>query len=172
MSTVTTPTTFASQLLSICSDALQFTEGGAIDRKFVSPGVPPFDCEMLVVIPAALTRYTRQGGALDAGHAHRTASLFLIGFQILIVRDCIPVTLHESTPEAPSPEQYEAAAAEIDQDVWAVWNALAEAAASGIFQGRCAEFFIDGAIALQTQGTFGGWGINIRAAIDGYVPAT
>lgn len=173
MSTVETPTTYAQQLLTIANDALAHTSGGSIDRAFVSPPGVPFDCEMLVVVESALARYVpARGGALDAGHVHRWASLWIHGWQILIVRDCMPITLNEHTADPPSAAQYAAAAAETKQDVWAVMNALEVAAENGIFQGRCSEFFVDGAIALDMQGQRGGWAINVRATIDGYVPGS
>lgn len=167
MNDFTRPYDYAEALLEICSDALAETAAGAIDRAYVSPGLPSIDCATLAVTVLGLGEgFTSPGSPpLATGHRHIYGRLNLLGFAISIARDCVPTG---DARNAPSTDDLEAAALIVTSDVWTIWERIPQAMAEGsLFEGRCFELMMDNAGALATKGGTAGFQINLRAAIGG-----
>ena len=122
------PTTlydYARDLLSAAHGALAETSGGQIARRYVSPGLPSLDCSSLVVVPAGLTLIAHAGaGALGGGHGHRLGRVNQATFQVLVARECVPVTKTQSNASAPNPLQLEPWGRTPSEDVWTIWCAI------------------------------------------------
>lgn len=170
-STLTTPYDFASQLLSTCATALATSSGGPIARSFVSVGLPAFDCEQLTV--CALTLGWEGSGQLGQGvmSAERRivrGRINLLGFAIIVIRDCQPVVAGANTLAPPTVAQLDAAASILLQDMWSIWHQIDNDFNSGLlFEGQCSLLAMDSAAAINASGTMGGWQINLRTQIDG-----
>ena len=167
-STVTTLYDFAKELLDDCHDALLTTSGGATTYEHVNPGTPSLDCcDSLIVYVNPLGAEPHGGGAAyEEGHqSQRGGRLNVATFKILVTR-----CLEQPSDGAPLPDaDLNAAAQEVDADVWAIWNYLTALYRAGsLFQGACSDVWFVNAIPLEPQGGCIGWTITIRAAIDGY----
>lgn len=164
---------YAEDVLDVVAAALATTAGGAIDRAYVSPGLPAVDCEQVTVTAVGLSKdATAPGNPPPAtGHRHRLGSINLASFAVTIVRDCIPVAGPRGAP--PSTDALDDSALVVNEDVWAVWNALEHAKAAGeLLGGACRELYLDNAAPLATSGQMAGWLISFRAAVDGTRPGT
>ena len=172
-STLTTPYDFAVELLELCHQAVSDTTGGAIARRYVSPGRPAYDCEQLTVAVWTLGEAdTVVAGPMAAGKRHMSGRVNLVGFLITVLRDCVPV-LNEEQSGPPDADKIQASAKLVDQDVWAIWTYVyAEMRRGGLFGGRCEDLFMDGARALETEGTLAGFEVEIRANIPGIINAS
>jgi hypothetical protein len=166
VSTLQTPTEYADQLLTLCAAAVADAVGGAIDRAYLSPGRPVIDCEQITVslislgdAPFATT------SSVGGGKRHITGALNLLGFLITVARDCVPIVEDETLPD---PDEINAAAVEVQEDVWSIWTRIRQEQRDGeLFGGLCDHLFYDGARALETEGGFAGWEIEFRAEIAG-----
>jgi hypothetical protein len=166
-SAVATPFTFATTLLGVAQAATATTIGGEITRSFISPGLPALDCcpQLTVHIPAFAVASTQPAGPLSQGHKRTTGLVWIATYVITAVR-CVPMPDEKGNP--PSIELMEAAAEQVDQDVWAILNAVYQADRGGlVFAGLCSEVIIDGASPLDPSGGCVGWTIRYRASIPG-----
>lgn len=167
----------AQALLLACIDALdQETDEGSPERRFVSPGVPPWDCpEQLTVHvggPYIAETNAGRGGPLTPGHRIADAGvLTLVQMTVTILR-CLPtVTSEGDVIEFPAPADLDAAAAVVNRDLWAIWNFLVDRKRTGeLFGGDCREFSLDPASSIGSQGGAGGWQIPVRVHLGGYRP--
>ena len=167
VTTLTTPTEYAQELLDLCSVALADTVGGPVDREYLSAGRPVLDCEQLTVSVTSLgdASFPAQS-VVGAGQRHITGALNLYGFLVTIVR-CVP-TIDENGA-IPTVGEESDAAAKVHQDLIAIWNAVRQAKRSDdLFGGSCELLFFDGARALDSEGGLGGWEIEFRADISGF----
>jgi len=167
-STVATAFGYAQELLTLCDTVLTATPQGTIDRQYISPGPPALDCATLCVwVTSFGDDAIASGDARRTGHQHIYGWLNLIGFSIIIVRDCVPVS-GPQMGSAPLADDLTAAAETIVADVWAIWDEIPKAMEDDVlFGGRCSELYMDSAVALQTSGQLAGFQIDLRAAIRG-----
>ncbi len=162
----------ASELLSASEGIVAGTPGGAIDRAFVSPGLPALDCCPQLTVHAggpAEADTSPITTPLDPGH--RTANfelLNLIQLTITVVR-CAPM------PETglPSAAMLSAVSAETYADLWALWCELRDLHRAGtLFTAPAGpgsrELFFDPAFPLNPQGGCAGWQIPLRVELGGY----
>lgn len=169
-STVSSVWEMSSELLLIAEDAVATTIGGAIDRSYVAPSEPAFDCcpFLAVTVPTISEGFTASGpGGLSGGHRGVAGAVNLIGFAILAVR-CGPRMDGQNLPTV---AEIERAAREVQEDGWALWNAVREAIRDDRFEGLCREVFFDGGSAITEQGGCVGWTFSLRASLDG-IPGT
>jgi hypothetical protein len=165
---------FAVAYLDACVEALDtipnFPETsallGAPDRRFVSPGIPVWDCcEQLAVHVPLMNEADTTPGGLDAGKRTNRGYVNSITFLATITR-CIPTMDDNGNP--PTAAALEAKAAQIDADGWALWNHLHNLKASAQLLTLCDEMFFDGILAAVPSGGCAGWTVTVRAAIGGY----
>jgi len=165
-SDLSTPTTYARQLLELCEDALALTAAGAPTLSYLSTAVPAFDCNQLTVeiislgdAPFASTSTFATGGKI-------TAAINLIGFRVVVVR-CVASIDESGAP--PTVAEIEADADKMHQDVFAIWTRVRTAQHDEeLFGGACSHLIYDGAIALETEGGMAAWQIDFRAEIEGF----
>lgn len=167
-SELTTPQLWAEELLEVASDSLIATEGGEITRRGRVPGLPAADCcpQLTVHLSGVGLLATNTGpGGLAAGHRRKTGSVKFVRYTITVFR-CIPKLGEKG--ELPTMQAQQDAADIVEQDVWAIVNAVTKADYNGtLFGGRCREFYFDGANSLDPQGGCGGWVIHFRASMEG-----
>ncbi len=172
MADVTTPWLYAEELLQVVRDAVASTNAGAIDRAHIDHEITSLDCSMIGVLLGPLTlRAAGVRGELSVAHAYKMGFLNLLGYKVLLARDCYPIGDDRGNP--PTTAQRAEAMKKSAEDVWAVWNAIALAMEAGsLFSGPCSELFMDNATPLPVQGGVAGWTIALRAAVPGYTPGS
>lgn len=169
-SSIQTPFAYAEELLAVCEDAVAATTSGAIDRVYVSPGRPAYDCEQLTIALVSLGEAdTAVATTLARGRRPVTGRVNLLGFLVTVLRDCVPVLEGESPP---APASIAASASEVIEDVWAIWSYLYWAFRRGeLLGGACDDLMMDAAIAIETEGTLAGFEIEFRVNIPGILNA-
>jgi len=169
-STIQTPFAYAEDLLAVCSDAVTATAAGAIDRVYVSPGRPAYDCEQLTIALISIGEAaTAIPTTLAAGKRHVTGRVNLLGFLVTVLRDCVPVLDGDRAPEGAA---IALSAAEVVEDVFAIWSYLYWAFKRGeLLGGTCDDLFMDGARAVETEGTLAGFEVEFRVNIPGILNA-
>ena len=169
-SELTTPKEWAIQLLEVAQGATPTTIGGEITRSFRTPGLPVPDCcpQLTVHLSGAGLLPTKTGpGGLSPGHRRTVGMVRFVRYTITVFR-CAPTPNEDGTPPAISVQ--EAIADIVEEDVWAIVDAVVKADAAGtLFGGKCSEFYFDGATSLDPQGGCVGWIIHFRAAMQGLV---
>jgi len=166
-STVTTLSDYADQLLGVCAEALATTTGGVPDRVYVSPSNPAFDCcPFLSVVVAGLEEAGTSPIAPIEVIARRGdfGNIILAAYTIWSLR-CAPTAIEGTS--LPSVTDIALVAAQVQEDGWALWNAIRHAHADGeIFDG-CLGVHFDGGQPIPEQGGCVGWLFRIRASIEG-----
>lgn len=150
--------------------AYEPTLNGAPDRSFVSPGQPAMDCcEQLAVQPRLVGEAATTPAGLPAGRRFVHGSLNHVSYSIFISR-CIPTIIESSAGNIsfPAADALTDSSAQLEADVWAIWNHLPRLAAADAFLTLCGELFMDAAQSLLPQGGCGGWEIQVRIRLDGY----
>lgn len=164
--------------LAACEEAVATGAGGAVQRAFVSPGPPAWDCEQLTV---------HAGGPMQAdtlplqpplGPGHRAVevgAIHLVNLTATVVR-CIKLGAdRRGQTMAPSPTDMDAGAQRTLGDVWSIWNVVRAKHRDGLLfvgpDGERRELFFDPAVAFQIEGSMAGWQVPIRVALDGYAYA-
>jgi hypothetical protein len=173
VSDVTTLDQFAHELLTHANNALATTEAGAINRAFVSPTLPALDCcpQLTVDVRSLGVEMTAPIAPVPtAGHRVGGPQPFLILATLVItVVRCTPIVTEN---ELPSIAKMEKTSKETNQDLWAIWNAIATLKRDGqLFGGSCPALYLDPPVPLVAQGSCVGWVIQVRPAIDGYQSA-
>lgn len=165
----------AAEYLEICNVALADTPGGQLDRRYVSVGLPAFDCcdpgQLTVHVGGALEADTAPvAPALQAGHRIQTTGVVnMIVLTATVIR-CVPVASTDGK-NVPTIVQLSAASEKIDADLWAIWNHLVHGKRTGVyFAPNERELVLEPAFAINTQGGCGGWQIPIRVQLSGYQP--
>jgi hypothetical protein len=174
-SDVSTLGVWAQDLLDAASQAVATTVGGPIERAFVSAGPPALDCcpQLSVHVASLTVENTSPTTPVTApGHRITTTGMIFLATLVVTVARCVPISEeNRQIIVPPSPESLTRSAVEIDEDLWAIWNLVAELQLNGeIFGGRCKALYYDPPTPLATEGGCGGWVWNVRAAIDGYKP--
>lgn len=161
-------------LLVAAAEAVGTTPGGAIDRAYVSPGPPAWDCEQLTVHaggPAVGDTAPLQP-PLQPGHrVAGTGMVNIVEMTVTVLRCCTPVPTSEGEGIIIPSAQGIAEAAELSlADLWAIWNHVATRKRNGTLfpPAKTREMFFDPAVALNTQGGCSGWQIQMRVQLDGY----
>lgn len=159
-------------LLEACYNALERTPTGSPSRVYVSPGVPPWDCEQLTVHAggpaegdtAPLQPPLQPGHRVPDGREVR-----LVSVTATILR-CAPTTqTNGQVPVFPKATALDACAQIILSDCWAIWNHLATLKRDdALFGPKTREFYFDPAIALSAAGGFVGWELPFRVQLGGY----
>ena len=169
--TIQTPFAYAEDLLAICEDAVTATSAGAIDRVYVSPGRPVYDCEQLTIFLDSIGEAsTATSTSLAVGKRHVTGRVNLLGFVVTVLRDCVPVL--EDDGSIPTPENIALSAQEVVEDVWAIWTYLYWAFKRGeLLDGICDDLFMDSAQAIDTSGALAGFEVSFRVNIPGIANA-
>jgi hypothetical protein len=175
VSDVSTLTDYAAELLDACSAAVATTIGGPIGRAFVASAVPALDCcpQLTVHVGGLQLEQTSPSTPVTApGHKLTTTGMLILAVYVVTVVRCQPVgSENRQVWVAPTPAELAAAAIASDQDLWAIWNTVAQKHNAGeLFGGRCPAIYFDPPIPLLVEGACGGWQISFRPAIDGYLP--
>lgn len=163
------------EFLDACKEATDLTSGPSIERVYVSPGAPPWDCTQLTVHaggPVVADTIPLQP-ALQPDHRIReTGRVLLIGMTATVIRCCVPVpTERGQNILFPAPADIEAVAAWTLEDVWAIWNHLRTQFKAGTLfpsPSGTREFMFDAAFPLLTEGGCAGWQIPVRVQLGGY----
>jgi hypothetical protein len=144
---------------------------GAPERRFVSPGIPVWDCcDMLTVDVRAIGELPTgpQGGVGSAGKRHIYGRINLATLVTTITR-CLPAgeTVGKRyTP--PTIAQQEAAAEQINADGWALWNGILNRLTAGLLWEKCLEVHWETMAAVAPSGGCAGWTLSLRVMLDGY----
>lgn len=171
MGAVTDLYDLAVEYLEACQAALALTPGGSIERAYVSPGSPAWDCcpQLTVFVGSTGQAATSPVGGLSEGQRiTKTGAINLIPLVATVLR-CVP-TAGEG-PSWPSGPAQEAAARELLCDVWAIWNLLVRRKARNeLFGGRCREMMMSPSVPVGPSGACGGWDITVLVQLDGFDP--
>lgn len=165
------------ELLVAASQACELSRGGAMDRVYVSPGPPAWDC------PNQLTVHA--GGPAEADTAplqpplqpyHRVDDGLLMNMITLTITAlrCAPSWGEAPSTSTPSIEALEEAAKETLDDVWCIWNHVATRKRDGTLfpPKKTRELIFDQALPLLTEGGIAGWQMQMRVQLDGFTTVT
>lgn len=152
------------EYLDACQDAIATTLGGRIDRAYVSPGPPAWDCPPQLTVhaggPVVGDTAPLQPPLQPGERAQEQGLVTLVTMTATILR-CSPVP--SQTHIAPSPQALAAAAQECNQDVWAVWIALIQGKRDEtVWAPKERPMFLDPGVAVNTQGGVSGWQLQVR----------
>lgn len=166
--------TLADQYLAACYFALQDTPAGPPGRYYVSPGPPPLDCEQLTVYVAGPNEADTFPLTPVLAPGHRIQNQGMVNLVTLVAQilRCIPI-IHEDG-EFPSVAEMNTASYQQCADMWAIWNHVRQRVNTKTLFTTISdqtEVFLDPAFTVQPQGGFGGWNIQVRVALQGYVPS-
>ena len=141
------------------------TVDGAPPNQFLTPGRPAFDCEFIAVqIPRLAEDATSPTTILDTKRRNNFGNLIIGTFVIWIVR-CGP-QIKNGLP--PTNEAKTENSMTVFRDAWVLWNGIRDVQ-DDLFD-DCLGVYFDGGLAIQEQGGYVGWQMQIRASIDGYKP--
>lgn len=173
-STVDTPFQVANQLLELAETALATTVGGQIGvpeadggpggRALVSPGLPSIDCCPWLSVHISGHTVAAAGAGSGVLSQGRKVGLVPQVTYALIVARCMPGI--EKGRKFPAVADLELTAQMVDQDMWAITDAVRKAQAADQF-GGCREFEHLGATPLDPAGGCGGWTIRWKATVEG-----
>lgn len=160
----------------LCVEAVATTVGGSIEHAFVSPGPPATDClpQLAVYAGTPVMRADTSplspplvGGNRDV----LSGSVNLVNLTCVVVR-CAPTI--EEAGEIPAVADIEAAAQQVTEDVWAIWNFTRQRHKDGALfpsVGGRREMFLDPAFPIPPGTQEVGWQIPVRVSLYGYTPA-
>lgn len=164
----------AAEWLEVCRAAVATTAGGAIERAFVSPGAPAWDCcpQLTVHVGGPAEGDTAPlSPPLQPGHRTQQVGIVpLVPLTATVIR-CVPISDAQGNP--PIPSLLEASAQEIDEDIWAIWAHTRSAFHDGdLFASPSGsrELVFDPAFSDAPEGGCAGWQIPLRVAVGGYRP--
>lgn len=166
-STVTTLTEYAEQLLTAAENALATTDEGVPPLSYITLDDPAYDC-----CPALIVHITGLQEALTNPivPAEATALRPKLG-GVILVSYAITVLRCAASPgnngALPSVSAMMEAAAQVQQDGWALWNGITHAFNDGEIFDRCQGFHRDALVPVREQGGCVGWQFNLRAMIPG-----
>lgn len=164
-----------AEYLEACKAGVASTPGGAIDRAYVAPGPPAWDCCPQLTVHA--------GGPQEAdtlplqpplGPGERPdvqGSVHLVNMTATVLR-CVPEPEDQGqTVILPSAAALQAAAENTLADVWAIWATVRGLFRAGVLFASDAgrrELFFDPAVPVRPAGGCAGWELQIRVALGGY----
>jgi hypothetical protein len=157
----------------VCDEAVASTIGGAIEHSYVSPGPPSTDClpqlAVYVGTPVARADTAPVSPPLAPGMRDtEVGGVNLVNLTCVVLR-CAPT--FDEADQFPTVEALEAAAREVDEDLWAIWAYTrtrhdANVLFSGLAEPR--EMFLDPAFPVPEGRQEIGWQISLRVRLDGY----
>ena len=165
----------ARELLEACEAAVATTPGGAIERSYVSPGLPALDCcpQLTVHVGASIEGDTSPlAPPLQPAHrASQGLTVPLVQLTATVVR-CAP-SWDEGADQPPPTSEIDDVARLTNADLWAIWNMLRDLHRAGsLFSAPAGpgsrEFFFDPAFPISVQGGCAGWSIPFRVSLGGY----
>lgn len=167
----------ALEYLDAINAALAGAPGGQIDRRFISAGLPDWDCCPQLSVHVASdddAETSPVSPILAPGHRIAVTGIVNIVPLTATILRCVPAFAKDGK-SAPAAADLTAAAAETNGDLWTVWNYLVHAKAqkqlfSPAPDGNRREVTLDPAVSLRSQGGCGGWAITVRVQLDGYQP--
>ena len=163
-------------LLDACAEALDTIPAwdatllGAPDRKFVSAGLPVWDCcEQLVVHVVGLVEGNTSPGGLASGKRFSTGRINHVILNATMTR-CISTGVESSggAYSPPTVANLGADGVQHNADGWALWNHLYNLQSSGLFLNLCDEVFFEGITSAIPAGGCAGWVVAVRAYLAGY----
>jgi hypothetical protein len=145
----------------------------APSRAFVTVANPVLEigegdcgCDQLTVHATTINELTTLPFGPGAGTRHRQDfRVNLVGLAVTISR-CVPTLDNNGNPPAPAESQ--AAAEQLSQDIWTLYNELWNLARDGELFTICEEVYFDGATPVPAQGGCAGWRLNLRVQLQGY----
>lgn len=152
----------AAELLAASAKALA---PNAPTRQYVSVGLPPDDCDQLVVYtdPILIAATSPRSAVLDE-YQPRTPVMNLLGLVVRVIR-CFPVADRAGNP--PSVEMLAPVVERAYNDVWYLRNTLRARHRDGsLFQGR--DMVIHTLTPVSPSGGAGGWELALTVRLDGY----
>jgi hypothetical protein len=163
----------AKEYLAAVQAALATTANPILDRAFVSPGVPSWDCGQIAVYvgtaveadTAPLMPPLQPMRRVDQGRM-----LNLVTFTAVVIRCCVPVPTGEGPNLLfPSAAAMQEVSDQTNADLWAIWNHLAQMKRAGLlFPPERREFTFDPAVPTAIAGGCAGWQIQVRVELGGY----
>lgn len=138
---------------------------GAPDLRFVSPGLPAFDCPTFVAVYANVVSKqatNNQSPPLQSGKLAQTVSANQVTMRLYITR-CSYADLTEITDTVLNGWSEQVLA-----DAWATWNYLRQQIHDGLLFTWCQEVYWDGFQSLDPEGGSVGWLGTFRLALAGY----
>lgn len=167
MATVDSLNQLAGELLAVAASAVASTDAGAAAATYLSPGIPSLDreCDTVAVWVAAIGQENTLPRSPSVGQRLRFGWINLVTFNVLAAR-CLGYG-----KAVPSVAVMNAAAAKVQQDGWALWNAIPAAVIDNdLFGGICRDVKVLPIQPLTPQGNMGGWTLTVQAGLDGYTP--
>lgn len=160
------------EFFEVCKTALATTIGGLPECAYISPGPPAWDaCPCLIVYaggPAVGDTFPLQPALAPLHRVQLERQVNLVPLTAIILR-CQPAI--DENGILPQPEENAAAAREVLEDAWALWNHLRAAkSAATLFAPKEREFSLEPGIAYNPQGAAVGAAITVRTQLDGYTP--
>jgi hypothetical protein len=161
------------EYLEACEEAVVLAPAGAIDRAFVSPGPPAWDCCPQLTVHAggpSQADTAPLGPPLQIGHRISDPGAVNLVTMTATVLRCSPTLGDEGDAIVlPDAAELDASAEEVLGDVWAIWNHLATRKLAGtLWAPKERELIFDPAVALNPAGGCSGWQIQIRVQLGGY----
>jgi hypothetical protein len=163
----------AKEYLAAVVAALATTDNPPLNRAFVSPGVPAWDCSQVAVYVGAAVAADTAPLMPPLQPAHRVAAGMLLNMVTLtavVIRCCVPTPTGEgSNLLFPSGESMQEVSDQTNADVWAIWNHLAQMKRAGtLFPPLRREFMFDPAVPTAIAGGCAGWQVQVRVQLGGY----
>lgn len=165
-STITSLTDLAELLLTTSEVSLAATTAGTPALSYISPSSPAFDCcpALIVHVQGLSEEVTSPTSPVAAtGMRDRYARIILAQLVISALRCAPRVQVDGSVLTT----DIEAAAVEVQEDAWALWNGITCAIKNGTFQDLCSIVHLDRAMPISEQGGCVGWQFILRTAIGG-----
>lgn len=160
-------------LLDASAEAVALSPGGEIDRRFVSPGLPAFDCCPQLTVHAGGPQWgdtaplqppLQPGHRVDEGRA-----LNLVTVTVTVIR-CVPGLEEQGqTVRLPTAASLDESSKATLGDCWAIWNHLYTRKLDlTLFPPRTREMFFDPAVPVSIAGGCAGWMLQFRVQLGGY----
>lgn len=146
---------------------------GAPDARYITPGLPTWDCCPALIAYASLTQDAQTSPlttVLDPAHKGLSFPRMPVPTLNLLALRCVPVIAEGATEIVfPSPTELAASARQINADGWALWIRLNQMIkANDLFTGRCGDVFFDSIVSQDPAGGCGGWLLSIRVGLGGF----
>ena len=161
VSTVTSLTDLARQVLTISEECLATTAGGSPERAYITPAPAPWSCcPFLTVQVVQLGEETTSpfSPPIATGHRVSYGRINLVTMLVTIAR-CMPAT--------DDADVIEPIAFQVQEDGWSLWCGFYDAIRDERFLDTCSDVHFDIGRALREQGGCVGWEFRFRAELAG-----
>jgi hypothetical protein len=161
----------AHEFFNVCLAALADTRGGQPECAYIAEGPPAWDsCPCLICWvggPAVGDTFPLQP-ALAPMHRFAVGQVNVVSFTALSLRCAAELSEGGGLP---TPAEHETAAAQVADDMWAMWNHLLSAKRHGtLFPPKEREFSLEPTVAVNPAGGAAGAQMTVRVQLDGYDP--